>query len=200
MSNTLSKLFIFATGAAVGSVVTLCLVRAKYEKMTLDEIRSIRKLYEPSGDDDYVEVDDLDDEEDDGEEDDEPELDEATVKEYSRLVTKYNRTSTDVNPKKENVIEIEKEDDKEMKPYVIPPEEFDENGYDTVSLYWYEDGVVTYALGGEVVAEEDIDDLIGEDSPNHFGEYEDDTVYIRNDMMMTDFELCRDGRKYSEVK
>lgn len=194
MSNTLSKLFIFAAGATVGSVVTLCLVRAKYEKRTLDEIRSIREMYEK---DEADEIDDPDilDEETQGL------LSEERRAEYNKIVQKYNPESKGVSKNIEvDEDEEEEEDEEDMKPYVISPDEFDEKGYDTVSLYYFEDGVITYAYSGDIMEEDEIDDIIGEDAPNHFGEYEEDTVYIRNDAIMTDFELCRDRRKYSEVE
>lgn len=192
MNNTLSKLFMFTAGVAVGSVVTLYLVRTKYEKMTIDEIRSIREMYANPTVPDYVEEDDLDAEDEDADDDDELEDENPGLREYNKLVKNYNYSAKSVS-------KVNDKEEKEVRePYVIEPEEFDENGYDTVSLYWYEDGVVTYAIGGEVM--NNIDEMIGEDAPNHFGEYEDETVYIRNDRLKTDFELCRDGRRYSEVK
>lgn len=192
MSNTLSKLLAFTAGAALGSAVTLYLVKAKYEKMTIDEINSIRELYANPIVPDYVDEDDLDDESDD-EDDDEEDLEDENpgLREYNKLVKSYNYAAKPASKI------VDKEEETVRKPYVIEPEEFDENGYETVSLYWFEDDVVTYALGGEVM--DNVDEMIGEDAHLHFGEYEDETVYIRNDRLKTDFELCRDGRRYSEV-
>ena len=44
-----------------------------------------------------------------------------------------------------------------------------------------------------------VDNVIGEDSLNHFGEYEEDSVFVRNDSMATDYEILRDLRAYSDV-
>ena len=81
-------------------------------------------------------------------------------------------------------------------PFVISPDEFGEDpNYQTVSLTLYEDGVLTDDYDDIVV---DVDDLVGEDSLTHFGEYEDDSVFVRNESMQTDFEILRDLRAYSE--
>ena len=83
------------------------------------------------------------------------------------------------------------------KPYVISPEEFDtKDGYKTVSLSYYADGVLADDYD-EVV--EDVEKMVGKESLNHFGEYEDDSVFVRNDRMRTDFEILRDLRNYSDV-
>lgn len=41
--------------------------------------------------------------------------------------------------------------------------------------------------------------LLGIDSLNHFGEYEDDSVFVRNDARKCDYEILLDQRTYSEV-
>ena len=82
-------------------------------------------------------------------------------------------------------------------PYVISPDEFGED-YETETLTFYSDGVLVYYISDELV--EDVDATIGSDSLSHFGEYEDDAVYVRNDSLKKDFEILRDSMKYSEVK
>lgn len=91
-----------------------------------------------------------------------------------------------------------KEDENMDKPYVISPEEFGEiEDYETYSLTYYADGVLTDE-GDEPI--EDIESMVGEDSLNHFGEYEDDSVFVRNDRTMTDYEILRDIRCYSDIR
>ena len=46
---------------------------------------------------------------------------------------------------------------------------------------------------------EDYEETIGKDSLDHFGEYEDDSVFVRNDKLRCDFEILSDLRTYSEV-
>ena len=83
-------------------------------------------------------------------------------------------------------------------PYVIKPEEYDDdNDYEKIELTYYADRIVTDE-------DEDIVEcpevLIGEDFASHFGEYEDDAVYIRNDERGSDYMICKDERSYAEVE
>lgn len=177
-SNILSKIIIFTAGAAVGSVVTWALVKDKYERIAQEDIESVREMYakRDSG------------KTEDGENDDESNepKDQAAKDIYEQIVRNADYSNS----------EEEEEDDME-KPYVISPEEYDENGYKTRSLTYYADGVL--------VDEHDkvirrVEKLIGVDSLNHFGEYEDDSVFVRNDAAKTDFEILKDYRNYSEIK
>ena len=84
-----------------------------------------------------------------------------------------------------------------IEPYVLVPEEFDENGYETMTLFYYADGVLAYGDTNEVV--EDVGELVCEDFAEHFGEYEDDSVFVRNDNLRIDIEILKDVRRYSEV-
>lgn len=82
-------------------------------------------------------------------------------------------------------------------PYVISPEEFGEKeDYETISLTYYADGVLTDDNDEKM---EDYEETIGKDSLDHFGEYEDDSVFVRNDKLRCDFEILSDLRTYSEV-
>ena len=174
--NTLSKLFIFVTGAAIGSAVTWKLVKTKYEKIAQEEIDSVREVY-ASG-----QMDADADEEEDADEGDEEDLGS-----YHEYVSGLGYTE---KPKGEENDVVE--------PYVISPEEYDEIGYETVSLYYYEDGVLENAITREVIKNARY--LVGDDFMNHFGEYEPDSVFIRNDEIETDFEILKDGGRYSEVE
>ena len=83
------------------------------------------------------------------------------------------------------------------KPYVIPPEEFDDSDeYAKLSLTYYSDGVLADE-NDEIV--DDINETVGADFANHFGEYEDDSVFVRNNRLKCDYEILRDNRSYSDV-
>ena len=82
------------------------------------------------------------------------------------------------------------------RPYGIEPEEGGEAGYRTVSLNYYDGGVLTYE-NDDVI--ENVDEIVGKDSLSHFGEYEDDTVYVRNDKQRIDYEILADTQKYSDI-
>lgn len=82
---------------------------------------------------------------------------------------------------------------------VISPDEYaDDESYDAISLTCYADGVLADD-DDRRMDEESIRNAVGEDAFEHFGEYEEDTVYIRNDTHKTYYEICRDERTYDEV-
>lgn len=84
------------------------------------------------------------------------------------------------------------------EPYVISPDDYGENdNYTQISLVYYAGDGVLADDEDEVV--EDIEDTVGEDFAEHFGEYEDDSVFIRNDRLRCDYEILRDNRSFSDV-
>lgn len=158
-----SIIFAFLTGAVAGSVAAWVLLKAKYEKITRDEVAAFKETYSNI-----------------------KERERSKEKEdYEQLTEIY---KSDCSEKEEN--------EEVKKPYVISPEEFDEKDYDVVSLTYYADDVLTDDWG-EVV---DIENTVGRESLTHFGEYEDDSVFVRDDENKVDYEILLDERKYSEVK
>lgn len=82
-------------------------------------------------------------------------------------------------------------------PYVISPDAFGEfDDYVLISLTYYSDGVLTDEDDEPI---DDIEGIVGKDYASHFGEYEEDSVFIRNDRMKCDYEILRDLRKYTDV-
>ena len=177
--NTWNKIFIFAAGAAVGSIVTWKVLKTKYEQI---------EEYVDEEYDEYSEDDEIEDSSED-----ENAL--PSTEDLHRLkhILETNRYTNYSNKKEEK----EEENVDEDRPYVISPEEFDDNDeYDTVSLTLYADGVLTDERDNII---EDVDGMVGEDSLNHFGEYEEDSVFVRNDALQTDFEILKDMRSFKEV-
>lgn len=85
----------------------------------------------------------------------------------------------------------------EMKPYVISPDEFGEfEDYERISLSYYADQILADEDDEKV---EDVDNVVGLESLAHFGEYEDDSVFVRNDRLKCDYEILLDQRTYSDV-
>ena len=83
-------------------------------------------------------------------------------------------------------------------PHIIPPGLVgDEDSYDTETLTYYSDGVLTDDQDNPI---EDIQGMIGNDSLMHFGEYEPDAVYVRNDRLKIDFEILLDNDRYDRLK
>ncbi len=87
----------------------------------------------------------------------------------------------------------------EIRIEVIAPEDFglmDEDGFTTEEMMYYADGILVNE-DDEVI--EDIDSLVGTEFADHFGEYEDDSVYIRNYANKTDFCILKSLKTYKEA-
>ena len=81
-------------------------------------------------------------------------------------------------------------------PYAIPPEEFgDYVDYEPTTLYYYADGVL--ADEDDNVVEDPVA-MVGDDFMDHYGEYEDDCVYVRNDRYRRDYEILRSEKTFAE--
>lgn len=171
----LSSIGMFVAGAAIGSLVTWKLVKTKYERIAQEEIDSVKEVFSKR--------EEKSSEKDIDEDDSETESLEDIIDESC-----YKTESTDKEEKKEM--------NNSDRPYVITPEEFGDSDYAIISLTYYTDGTVTNEKN-KIVA--NVDELIGLDSLDHFGEYEDDSVFVRNDALQIDFEILKDWRDYSEV-
>ena len=183
------KGMIFAAGAAIGSVVTWKMVKTKYEQIAQEEIESVREAFGRDNDDTEEPAE--------NEERDIVTDGPSVAEEIRGIVEKlgYTAESNEKEEPKEENKEEEEEEDMDSKPYVISPDEFGDCEYITVSLSYYLDGIVTNEQGKIVT---NTDELIGEDFADHFGEYEEDSVFVRNDRLGMDFEILKDYRDYYE--
>lgn len=119
----------------------------------------------------------------------------ARKTEHEKILTSEGYVTAESAEKKE---EGRAERMTESKPYVIRPDEFDElDDYDVESLTYWSDGVLTDD-NDDVI--ENVDEIVGIDSLTHFGEFEDDSVFVRNDRLKCDYEILIDYRAYSEVE
>lgn len=163
--KNLSIVLYFSIGAAAGSIVTWKLLRTKYEKLVKEEIESVKETFSRLN---------------------KHEESEEKEEVYHEIASNYIKESEEGEDMTLNDID----------PYVIPPEEFGSiEEYDTESLTYYADGVLTDDFDNEI---EDVDFMVGKDSLTHFGEYEDDSVFVRNDRIKTDFEILLDVRNFRE--
>lgn len=178
MKSTLSSVLIFAVGAAVGSVVTWKLIETRYKQLVEEDRESMEEYYRSK----Y------------GVEEEEPAEEEPTIDDQVDIREYAKRLADQKYVNYSNVEREDKEVDNVEKPYVIPPEEFGElEGYRTQTLYYHADGVLTDDQN-EIV--EDADDVVGEDFSEHYGEYEEDSVCVRNDAKRTDYEILYDASAY----
>lgn len=180
--NILNKLFIFTAGAAIGSAVTWKLVKTKYEQIANEEIESVKETFSRGHRADVNPIDESDDEEN-------FEMSEENIAKLKETI--------ESNGYRNYSIKKESEVNENMnKPYVISPDEFDENDYEVETLNYYQDGVLT-DLQDNII--EDVESMVGEDSLNHFGEYEDDSVFVRNEERGIEYEILLNDNNYSDL-
>ena len=193
--KALKYISIFVVGAAAGSAITWFITKTKYEKIINDEINAqIYDIREESIKMREAKINELDkvknkmmdlvNQTDQANEDD---------IEYGEIIE---ADGTITNPDDDIPEPKEQEETDYIEPYVISPEEFDEKGYNLQTLIYYADGYLTDDMDFPIV---DIDGTVGEDAINHFGEYEDDSVFIRNDNTKIDYEILADSRNFKDI-
>lgn len=210
--NMLAKAFIFVAGATIGSVVTWKVLKNKYEQITQEEIKSVKEEYsrltklmrmeidachrvtEAHTED---EVTDNDDSIDNNYDFSEPENNQV---EYHKLTSKYRGTPDESESNEEGDGDGIGDDDLPFinGPYVISPDEFASSppGYSACPIDYYKDGILADGWGVKL----NIEETIGEDAINHFGDYVDDVVHVRNERTQIDYEVTRDPRTYKEAE
>lgn len=186
--NTMKQLIAFVAGAALGSLATWIFVKDKYEQRAQEDIDSVKERYSKKKQNTDKKLDDEQDNQ----------VDEKGVEEYENVIESsgYSKYSDISNKKVLRKAVAYKELD---RPYIIKPEEFGNlDDYELISLTHYSDGVLADD-GDEKMTDEEIDEVVGADYAKHFGEYEDDSVFVRNDKLKCDYEILLDNRKYSEL-
>lgn len=192
MNDKLSSVIIFCGGAFIGGFLTWDFFKTKYEKIADEEIASVKEAFEHreprpdknykveetlKGNDEYINVS--------------PGVAERIIKIIdSNGYRNYSNTSIETDKKGGTA-------DMELKqPYVITPEQYEDNvDYTKVSLTWYNDEVLEDDWGNVL----DPDDVIGSDALKTFGQYEKDSVFVRDDDEQIDYEVLLDTRSYKET-
>lgn len=191
--DLLSKVLIFIGGAVVGSVVTWKIVKDKYEREKNEDIEAMREDYREAKEklrdeemlanipDEYFE---------------EARVDNATKAKYENIAARYGAESHGDDMLTEEVIKIRKANG----PRVISPSEYEDlvdEGYQTETLYYYADGVLTDDYDNVI---NDVEEMVSEEALKHFGDYEDDkdTVFVRNDNHRCLYEILRDEENFSD--
>lgn len=172
MNNKLLCFGMFVAGAIVGSVATWYYTKGKYEAIAEEEINSVKETFSNKEKNLEEKIEDH--------------------KAYIDLTSKYDQARYSTKENKE--VKIVPED----KNYaVISPDEFGEiEDYDTITLFHWADGYLSDDMN-ELV--DGIDEAVGNDYDTHFGEYEDDSVFVRNDARRCYYEILLETRNYSDV-
>lgn len=204
--SKLSTAIAFLTGAALGGATVWYITKERYAQLAEEEINSVKEAYarreskKEKADKAMRRYQGTDEEVQEGQTSvvTARVAEKGSITEYAERIKNgapmdYSRTSVPPKAGQEKAPEPETPGE---HPYVIPPEEFDELGYTTISLTCFADGVLADENG---VVIDDVEEIVG-DALNHFGEYEDDSVYVRNDAKRCDYEILRDEREYAEFR
>lgn len=181
MNDKLSSAIIFCGGVFIGGFLTWDFFKTKYEKIADEEIASVKETFEhrePRPDKNYKVEEVL-------------KGNDAYVNIIdSSGYRNYSNTAIETDKKGGTA-------DMELKqPYVITPEQYEDNvDYTKVSLTWYSDEVLEDDWGNVL----DPDDVIGSDALKTFGQYEKDSVFVRDDDEQIDYEVLLDTRSYKET-
>lgn len=207
MNNKLIGVLAFTAGASIGVVATWKLLEKKHEEAMQEEIDSIKKELKEYFSKKYSNKS----EEVIINKNDEPKesVTEEIRKIYNNVISDKGYTNysdfaksdsdddEDDNDDSEEDKPVYAEKDTDMdEPYVISPEEFGELDYEKISLTYYADDVLADEFDGLV---ENVDSIVGLESLNTFGEYEDDSVFVRNDKLRCDYEILKDLRRWEDV-
>ena len=192
MNDKLSSVIIFCGGVFIGGFLTWDFFPPNYEKIADEEIASVKETFEHreprpdknykveealKGNDEYINVS--------------PGVAERIVQIIdSNGYRNYSNTAIETDKKGGTA-------DMELKqPYVITPEQYEDNvDYTKVSLTWYNDEVLEDDWGNVL----DPDDVIGSEALKTFGQYEKDSVFVRDDDEQIDYEVLLDTRSYKET-
>ena len=185
-------LLIFAAGLAVGAVAGAVIVKNKVLADAKAEVEEVREYYRSARG--KVNRDNVEETEEVKEvEKKEYELKDIQVKDEPKTgLTNYSQITKMYMSKDE--FQAPMYDD----PFVIDPSEFGENPeYDTETLTYFADGVLVDDVD-DVIEEPDI--VVGLENLKIFEEFGATTVYVRNDIYKTDYEIIRDDWNYSDLK
>lgn len=183
MNKSMTIICSFAAGAFIGSLAAIFAVKKHYNdyywKLSEKETAEMRNYYENKIAD-------------------EKQVTNVQIEKraYEIMANQYSTHSQENDILERGKDYKEDECIMEERPYIIEPEEVGETDYAVESLNYYADHVLTFE-NDDVI--ENVDELVGRESLSHFGEYEDDTVYVRNDKLKTDFEILADTRNYCDI-
>ena len=185
-----NKALIFIGGDVTGSLVSWYFTKKKYETLAENEIAKMREGYRQKN----------------------KELAErARIKPDISEVVKDQITirqdDVDLSEKEENLIakyaeESEPTGEENISPnddvieFIDDSEFASMNGYEKVNLVLYEDDVLANEMSDDIVL---VEDTVGQQAIDDFKHYNPEAFYVRNNQLMTEYEITRDHRTYEEV-
>lgn len=177
MNKGILSLVSFAAGGAAGYLAANRMLKERYEQKTQEDIASVKEAFHKE----------LNRYRENHQGSDEGFSKAEAIKDYRDKVLEL-----EYAPPTEGTV-------KTNGPKVISPEDFgSQENYDEINLTYYIDGTLTDDAD-RVMDDAEIEDTVGRESLRHFGDYEDDSVHVRNDRLKADYEILKDPRSYGEV-
>lgn len=178
--SKLGNIVTFTLGAVVGAAASWYVLNKKYTQQMQYEIDSVKRVYKKKFGEPVEKHDEIEDETNDS----------TADENYTNdIIDNYKQTAAPyINEDKPKPIC--------HTPYVISPDEFgDIDEYETLTFSYYKDGTVTDDNDDPVL---NIDEVIGDESLAHFGEYDDNSVCVRNERLKCDIEILQVLTDYKE--
>ena len=211
--NGIKNLLIFAAGAVVGGIVAWRIAKKTYEKIIADETEAAKKSAQDEIDiyktqledkiDNYVKEtsnsasEESENDDDEYEEVEEPEEDEDEDEDYyAEPRYRYDSYLNELEyfKGKGRTDEIGQIN----VPYIINETDVgDKMDYDLIHLTFYADHILTDDANLPI---KDIDEIVGPEALKCFLNEFVNIVYVRNERLGCDFEICRDLRRYADCR
>ena len=204
MNSYVKSTISFIAGAAVGAGLAVIFLKKKYDQMYQESAARMEEVYselikeqvpyETEGGEDPEVLAKLNREK--------PDLNEyarSIAKEHKFVdYTKHAEIKTAGEVKEEHLEKEAEEPKKDIDIYTINPNDFGEfDDYGHIFLTYYSDGIL--AEGEDILDDDEIENCVGLDFEDYFGEYEDDSVHIRNDRLKCDYEILADERTFEKA-
>ena len=189
MNKAIFFLMAFAAGGAAGFLASRQYHAQKYEAIAQEEIASVKATFRKKRE---AQTDDAPMRETANRAKEKP-----AIADYVQYASAQRYQSTEAA---ERVIPMRNDSARRnAKPVVIGPDELGENDeYEVLSLTYYADGILTDDNDTELLVDE-IEEMVGRDALSSFGEYEEDSVFVRNDARRCYFEILLDQRRFEDV-
>lgn len=212
--KTLQTILIVIASAGISGAAGYFIAKNKYEKKADEEIESVKKAFNehlneltksgekidiPMTRNGYSKYSKkkLSEKKTKKESDREPlPTDPVVVDNYIDYSAPYRTSSKNVKTEKK-FVEDEKGAASNDEPYIISPDDFMASSYESSTLLYYADGVLADSDNNVISS---YIGLIGPKALNSFGQYQEDTVFVRNDKLKTDFEIILDTREFSKIR
>lgn len=185
MTRNIIPIFTFIAGVALGVAASYKIASTKYANIADEEIASVKERFSDRLRNEQKSVKQCDDTL--------TQESKETHDKYKVLVSGAGYDTIDTSTKGDIM---------KKKPtiYTISPDEFDTlDDYRCETLYYSSDNYVLDSCWLSF-SDQDILDTIGADPIGMFGEYEDDSAYVRNEDRMCDYEILLSEKTCAEIQ